>query len=39
MKVYFATDDDNDSTADYIGFYSGENATSANRPQFVVVYE
>ena len=38
-RVYFATDDDNDATADYIGWYAGDNGTAANRPQLVVVYQ
>jgi len=38
LRVYFSLDDNNDSGNDYLGYYSGE-ATSANRPQLVVVYQ
>lgn len=38
MRLGFATDDDNDGTADYLGFYSGDNSTVANRPKLVIVY-
>lgn len=37
LRVYFATDDNNDLGADYVGFYSAE-ATAANRPRLVVTY-
>jgi len=30
--------DNNDSTADFVGFYPGYNATSSRRPQLVVTY-
>lgn len=39
LRVYFSTDDDNDATADHIGFYSGENTTSGNRPVLEVTYQ
>jgi serine protease AprX len=39
LRVYFALDDNNDLGSDYIGYYSGENATTANRPQLVVTYQ
>jgi serine protease AprX len=39
LRVYFSLDDNNDSGTDYIGYYSGENATAANRPQLVVTYQ
>jgi hypothetical protein len=39
VRVYFALDDNNDKSADYIGYYSGDNRTSANRPQLVVTYQ
>ncbi len=39
LRVYFSLDDNNDSGADYIGYYSGDNATAANRPQLVVTYQ
>jgi hypothetical protein len=38
LRVRFQIDDDDDAAADYLGYYSGENATSANRPQLVVTY-
>ncbi|MGE0883923.1 MAG: choice-of-anchor B family protein [Blastocatellales bacterium] len=39
FRVYFALDDNNNSSNDYIGYYSGNNGTAANRPQLVVVYQ
>jgi len=39
LRVYFNLDDDNDRSADYIGYYSGDNGTAANRPQLVVTYQ
>ena len=39
LRVYFSLDDNNDSGADYIGYYSGDNGTAANRPQLVVTYQ
>jgi hypothetical protein len=38
LRVYFALDDNNNRTADYIGYYSGDNGTVANRPQLVVTW-
>jgi Subtilase family len=38
FRVYFATDDNDDNGADHVGFYSGEHATAANRPELVVTY-
>lgn len=38
-RIYFATDDNNNGTSDYIGWYAGDNATAANRPQLIVVYQ
>jgi choice-of-anchor B domain-containing protein len=38
LRIYFNLDDNDDSRADYIGYYSGENASAANRPQLVVTY-
>jgi hypothetical protein len=32
-------DDNDDSGADHIGWYSGENANSAIRPQLDIVYQ
>ncbi len=39
FRIYFALDDNNNSSNDYIGYYSGNNSNSANRPQLVVVYQ
>jgi carboxypeptidase T len=39
LRVYFNLDDNNDGGADYLGYYSGDNSTSANRPQLVVTYQ
>ena len=39
LKVYFATDDDNDAALDYLGFYSGEASSSDNYPILEVVYQ
>lgn len=39
LRVYFALDDNNDLGTDYIGYYSGDNTTAANRPQLVVTYQ
>jgi len=38
VRVAFTLDDDDDNRDDYIGYYSGNNATSANHPQLVVTY-
>lgn len=39
LRVYFAIDNDNNRRADYIGYYAGDNSTSASRPQLVVTYQ
>ncbi len=39
LRVYFNLDDNDDLGNDYLGYYSGENATAANRPQLVVTYQ
>jgi choice-of-anchor B domain-containing protein len=39
LRVYFTLDDNNDRRNDFIGYYSGDNATAANRPQLVVIYQ
>jgi carboxypeptidase T len=39
LRVYFNLDDNDDTGNDYIGYYSGDNATAANRPQLVVTYQ
>ena len=38
FRVFFATGDDGDATADYIGFYSADNSDSDRHPQLVVSY-
>ncbi len=38
VRLYFTLDDDNDGTADYLGYYAGEYGTAASRPQLVVQY-
>jgi len=39
LRVYFNLDDNDDTGNDYLGYYSGDNTTSANRPQLVVTYQ
>jgi hypothetical protein len=39
LRVYFSLDDNDDTSIDYIGYYSGDNTTAANRPQLVVTYQ
>jgi carboxypeptidase T len=39
LRVYFNLDDNDDGGNDYIGYYSGDSTTSANRPQLVVTYQ
>jgi hypothetical protein len=39
LRVYFSLDDNDDGGNDYIGYYSGDNSSSANRPQLVVNYQ
>lgn len=38
FRLYFELDDNNDKGDDYLGYYPGDNATAANRPQLVVTY-
>lgn len=38
FRLYFATDDDDDATADLLKFFPGDAVVSSNRPQFVVEY-
>lgn len=38
LRLYFAVHDNGDGKADYVGWYSGENATPANRPVLEVLY-
>jgi len=39
FRVYFATDDNDDGGNDYIGWYSGNDSSVANRPVLEVVYQ
>jgi S-formylglutathione hydrolase FrmB len=39
FRAAFPLGDNDDLAADFIGWYSGENATASNRPQLVVVYQ
>ncbi len=39
LRVYFNLDDNDDNGNDYLGYYSGNNSTAANRPQLVVTYQ
>ncbi|MFN7960123.1 MAG: S8 family serine peptidase [Thermoanaerobaculia bacterium] len=38
LRIYFSLDDNDDLGNDYIGYFSGENATAANRPTLTVTY-
>jgi S-formylglutathione hydrolase FrmB len=39
FRIGFALGADADRTGDFVGWFSGENATSSHRPQLVVVYQ
>jgi hypothetical protein len=39
LRVSFNLGDNDDAGNDYLGYYSGENGTAANRPQLVVTYQ
>ena len=39
LRVSFNLDDNAGTGTDYLGYYSGENGTAANRPQLVVTYQ
>jgi hypothetical protein len=39
FRLAFARDDDDDATADFIGFRSADDADVASRPQLIVVYQ
>ncbi len=39
LRVYFDLDDNDDGGNDYLGYYSGNHGTAANRPQLVVTYQ
>jgi hypothetical protein len=38
LRLRFQLDDDNNSTADYIAFFSGDYGVAADRPQLVIEY-
>jgi fibronectin type 3 domain-containing protein len=38
FRVYFSVDDNDNSTEDYISFFSGDNATAANHPVLEIIY-
>jgi hypothetical protein len=38
FRIYFSLDDDDNGASDYIGWYSGDNATPANRPVLELIY-
>ena len=39
LRVWFATDDNDDGGNDYMGYYSGDNSTASRHPQLVITYE
>jgi hypothetical protein len=39
LRVYFSLDDNDDTGADYLGWYSGNDATAANRPVLEITYQ
>ncbi|HEX5759685.1 MAG TPA: DNRLRE domain-containing protein [Thermoanaerobaculia bacterium] len=39
VRIRFTSDDNDDNGNDYLGWYSGDNGTAANRPQLVVTYQ
>ncbi len=39
LRFTFTLDDNDDAGYDYIGFYAGENATTANKPQLTITYQ
>ncbi|MES1244753.1 MAG: S8 family serine peptidase [Acidobacteriota bacterium] len=39
LRLYFALDDNDDTGNDFLGYYSGDNGTAANRPQLVITYQ
>ena len=38
FRIYFELDDNDDLSNDYLGYYPGDNADPANRPQLVIIY-
>lgn len=39
LRIYFSSDDNDDAGNDYVGFYSGNDATASNRPVLEVTYQ
>lgn len=39
VRIAFTLDDNDNNRDDYVGFYSGNDATAANHPQLVVTYQ
>ncbi len=39
FRIYFQLDDNDDLSNDYIGYYSGDNGNTTNRPQLVITYK
>ncbi len=39
LKIYFTLDDNDDGGSDYVGFWGGEAANTANRPKLTVTYQ
>jgi pectate lyase len=39
LRVYFSVDDNDDSGDDYVGYYSGNDATAGNRPVLEITYQ
>jgi hypothetical protein len=39
VRIFFGLDDDDDNKTDYIGYYAGNAADPASRPQLVVTYQ
>lgn len=39
LRVYFSLDDNDDTSADYVGWYSGNDATATNRPTLEITYQ
>ena len=38
LRIAFDLDDNNDSNADYAGYYSGDNSDPGNHPRLVIDY-
>ena len=39
LRMYFATDDNDDRGTDYAGFYSANNGTTSRHPRLIVTYQ